>query len=297
MKQKRSVFGNFLIYISILIFAAGLLLNFLDEKILNSLVDSTTVANQPSSEPKSTPLSTPRSTPNPQTFIGRSIKVPILTYHYIGNNPNPEFDKTRDNLSVSPTDFESQLEYLKNNDYTPITLDTMYAGLMGLEKLPEKSIVLTFDDGYIDFFVNAYPILKKYNFKATSFIPTGLIGQGYYLTWEQIQEMQKSGLTSFQAHSINHPNLTLLDPLSIKVEVLDSKKELEQRLNSIVNFFCYPYGASSTQIQGIVQSSGYIGAVGTWNGSIISEGNLYNMPRIKIPGGISTEQFANLIQE
>jgi len=127
---------------------------------------------------------------------GKSVRVPILMYHYIGNNPNPA-DKARDILSTAPDIFDSQLGYLAKNGFTPITFDTMYAGLEGQVALPPKPIILTFDDGYIDFYVNAFPILRKYGFHAVSFIPTGLINQGYYLSWAQIKEMQSSGLISF----------------------------------------------------------------------------------------------------
>jgi len=93
----------------------------------------------------------------------------------------------------------NRLSYIASQGYTTITYDTLYAGLKGQTKLPAKPIILTFDDGYIDFYVNAFPILRKYNLNATEFIPTGLIDTAYYLHWEQIKEMDKSGLISFSS--------------------------------------------------------------------------------------------------
>ncbi len=91
---------------------------------------------------------------------GYQLIVPILMYHYVGNNPNPA-DLQRDTLSISPNKFNEQMKYLSDNGYAAISLDTLYAGLKKQVTLPNKSIILTFDDGYIDFYYNAYPILIK----------------------------------------------------------------------------------------------------------------------------------------
>src|SRR5689334_6826747 len=122
----------------------------------------------------------------PKTTFATSI--PILTYHYIANNPNPK-DIQRDALSVSPDKFEAQMDYLSKNGFEPITLDTMYAIFHNQTHAPIKPVVLTFDDGYIDFYTNVYPILRRFNFHAVSFIPTGLIGGSYYMNWNQIKEI------------------------------------------------------------------------------------------------------------
>lgn len=237
----------------------------------------------------------PKPTPKPKLTIplnyGRTVNIPILTYHYIGDNPNPE-DKARDNLSVSPVKFDEQMKYLSEHGYNPITLDMLYQGLMGLSNLPAKPVVLTFDDGYIDFYLIAYPILKRYNLHAVSFIPTGLIGQGYYLTWEQIKEMDQSGLISFQAHSVNHYNLVSLNSEQLKYQLTQSKSTLESQLGKPVNFMSYPYGTADETIWQAVKEAGYLGAVGTYYGSTESEGNLIDMPRIKISGSLSIEDFS-----
>lgn len=238
-----------------------------------------------SASPSATPsLSIPKN-------YGRSVSVPILTYHYIGNNPNPA-DKARDNLAVVPDRFDEEMGILQKKGYTPISLDTMYSALKGNSSLPSKPIILTFDDGYIDFYTTAYPILKKYNFHATSFIPTGLMGQGYYMSWAQIKEIDSSGLISFQAHSVNHPNLTALNSDQLKYQLSESKKRLEAELSKPVNFMAYPYGISNENTWNAAQGAGYVGALGTYAGSIESEGNLFDMPRLKVAGGWTTEDFS-----
>ena len=235
-------------------------------------------------KPSPTPLPIPKHS-------GRKVRVPILTYHYIGNNPNPE-DKTRDNLQVTPDKFEEQMKYLSENAYNPITLDTLYEALKG-GSLPSKSVILTFDDGYIDFYYNAYPILRRFSFKAVVFIPTGLAGGSYYMSWDQIKEINQGNLVFFEAHSVNHVNLVSLSGNRLKYEISESKRILEENLGRKVNFFAYPYGLSDEQTWKAVEEAGYLGGVGTWYGDLESEGNVLDMPRIKISGGMDIAAFAS----
>lgn len=223
---------------------------------------------------------------------GRSVRIPILTYHYIGNNPNPA-DKARDNLEVTPDKFEQQMEYLSKNGYQTVSFDTLYAALGGKSTLPAKSIILTFDDGYIDFYLNAFPILRRFGLHAISFIPTGLIGTSYYMSWGQIKEIDSSGLVSFQAHSVTHPNMTSLSDEQLKHQVIESKKTLESQLGKPVNTFAYPYGISDERVWKAVKNAGFIGSVGTWYGNTVSEGTILDMPRIKIPGSADINNFAS----
>ncbi|MDO8618955.1 MAG: polysaccharide deacetylase family protein [Candidatus Daviesbacteria bacterium] len=241
-----------------------------------------------------TPSATPKPTPRPNPIPaqrGKSVRVPILYYHYIGNNPNPA-DTVRDNLSVTPDRFDEEMGYLAKNGYSSITFDTLYASLNGNAPLPSKPIVISFDDGYTDFYFNAYPILRKYGLHAVSFIPTGLIGSGYYMNWNQIKEIDASGLVSFQAHSVTHPNLTVLSDDQLKYQIFESKKVLQDMLGKTVNTFAYPYGISDERAWNIVKSAGFVGAAGTWYGTIESEGTQFDMPRIRISGAIDLASFA-----
>ncbi|HBQ50403.1 hypothetical protein A3B42_02780 [Candidatus Daviesbacteria bacterium RIFCSPLOWO2_01_FULL_38_10] len=256
------------------------------------------VNNQPVPVPSFSPLTSsfsliPSNSPKPVVPVhsGRQAHIPILLYHYIGGNPNPD-DSARDNLSVSPEKFDEQMGYLSQNGYDPITLDTMVAGLRGIASLPSKPVVITFDDGYVDLYINAFGILRKYGFRAVAFIPTGLIGTKYYASWEQLSEMQASGLLSFESHSVSHANLPSLTKDRLVSELAESKKTLEARFGVPINFIAYPNGISSEQVQEAVKTAGYIGGIGTWFSTTQSEGTIYNMPRIKIPGGLSLLDFA-----
>lgn len=255
------------------------------------VLDSTQSANITTQQE---PSPTTATTPKPVTIpvqSGKLFRIPILTYHFIGNNPNPA-DKARDNLSVDPETFEKQMEYLSQNGYQSISFDTLYAALQGQTTLPAKPVIITFDDGYIDFFHNAFPILRKYNLSAIAFIPTGLIGTSYYMSWDQVKEIDRTGLISFQAHSVNHPNFTSLSDSQLSYQLIESKRTIETQLGKPVNTLAYPYGVSDNRVWQSVKNAGYIGAVGTWYSTTVSEGTLYNMPRVKIPGGITIENFA-----
>lgn len=225
---------------------------------------------------------------------GNQVRIPILIYHYIGNNPNPK-DLARDNLSVSPDKFEAQMEYLSEGGFNTLTLDKMYQALKTGSTLPPKSVILTFDDGYIDFYFNAYPILKKYGLSATVFIPTALMNQGYYLSWDQIREMDSSGLISFQSHSVSHADLPSLDHDQLFFQLRESKKTLEQVLGKPVDFLAYPYGTSNSDVWQATKEVGYLAALGTWYSDTLSEGVIYDLPRIKIAGEYSLSDFVSRI--
>ncbi len=226
----------------------------------------------------------------PSSVQAAGLRVPILMYHYITNNPNP-IDRARDLLSVPPDKFEAQMQYLSQNGYTPITLDTLYGIFNGQATAPAKPIVLTFDDGYIDFYTNAFPILRRFNFHAVSFIPTGLIGGSYYMNWNQIKEIASTGLVTFEAHTVSHANLpSLKSAVLILKELTDSKTILQANTGYPVNFVAYPNGTSNASVQAAVRKAGYVGALSTWSGK--AWGPSLSLPRIRISGFWNLKEFA-----
>ncbi len=229
----------------------------------------------------------------PENILAANIKVPILTYHFIANNPNSK-DRARDSLSVPPDKFEAQMDYLSKNDYTPITLDTLYGIYNNQTTAPAKPVVLTFDDGYIDFYTNAFPILRKYNFHVVSFISTELIGGGYYMNWDQIKEIQASGLVTFESHSVTHANLPSLSYAAAYKQMIDSKNILTSQTGYPVNFIAYPYGTSNALVQQAARAAGYVGGLGTWSGKAFGPG--INMPRIKVSGFWNIKEFASRLK-
>ncbi len=208
-----------------------------------------------------------------------NISVPIVMYHYVGFNPNPGQDKLRDALSITPDQLEQELIKIKTEGMTPIDLDELYRIYKQNAKPPQKPIVLTFDDGYVDFYINAYPLLRKYNLKATQFIITGFVGKSGYLTWNMIKDMQKSGLISFQAHTVNHPILTQIPKDKVFNELLTSKLRLEENLGIPINFIAYPSGLSNEFVQQEASRAGFLGGLTTHQGNATNIN--FNMPRVR----------------
>lgn len=160
--------------------------------------------------------------------------VPVFLYHCVLETP---YGKNTD-LFVLPSEFEAQVKYWSENGYTGI-----FASELPISKKFEKPIVITFDDGYSDNYEVAYPILKKYNMKATIFVSTKTVGRDGHVTRSQLKEMSNSGLISIQSHSVHHLDLSKLEEEKMKTELYKSKQLLEKAIGSEVTAFAYPYGA------------------------------------------------------
>lgn len=182
-----------------------------------------------------TPSPTPGIVLPPIAPNERTARVPILLYHYMSENPNKD-DIARDGLFTPPSIFKSQLETLKSAGYTTITFDELAAFFDGKSSLPSKPVILTFDDGYRDFYLNAYPILVSSGMKGIAFISTGLIGGGAYMTWSQVEEIARSPFVVVGAHSVHHYVLTKSNPNILKNELEESKKILEAHARYPVNW-------------------------------------------------------------
>lgn len=222
-----------------------------------------------------------------------NIRIPVLMYHYIRDYSNPK-DKTGEGLSVSSSVFDQEMGYLASNGYTPISLDTMYAIFNHQAASPAKPVVLTFDDGYIDFYANAYTILKKYGFHATSFVITGFVGQPAYLSWNNIKEMQASGLITFESHTVHHTYLSGVSFQTMLKELQDSKAILQSQTGYPVNFVAYPFGGSNYTVWSAAKKAGYVGGLGTWYAK--ASYSSLNMPRVRISGNIPLPLFAARIR-
>ena len=230
----------------------------------------------PTPTPKisSPPIKTPTQAPAVIT-IG-SPGVPILMYHYVRT-----VDESKDSLgyrlSVTREQLDQQLNYLSNAGWKTISMADYIAG-----KTAKNSIILTFDDGYEDFYTDAYPELQKYSMSATIYIITGKIG-GNYMTWDQLRELQQAGI-EVGAHTINHNSLSSLSVKSQRQEIFGSKKSLEQELQVPVTAFCYPSGQYTAETEALVREAGFISATTTQSGlaSFQPKGDLMAIPRVRI---------------
>ena len=167
--------------------------------------------------------------------LAEGYKVPTLMYHAVSDDcwgyPS---------LFVSPANLEKQLQYLAENGYTTITFED----LARIDQI-EKPVLLTFDDGYEDNYTELFPLLKKYNAKATVFMIMNCVGKEIYLNAEQIKEMDASGLVSFQSHTMTHEFLSTRTPEQLEHELYDSKLALARLIGKEPFVLCYPTGKYS----------------------------------------------------
>lgn len=211
-----------------------------------------------------------------------TFRVPILLYHYVENIQNPN-DKLRVELNVPPAVFEQQVVTLKNAGYTFMTAKELGEVLDGKMKMPEKPILLTFDDGHWDFATDVLPILEKYHVVATSYVITGFIGGSDFMTPEELQEVIDSGLVDVGAHTVDHISLANKPLETVQYQVDQSKKTLEQNYHLSVVSFAYPNGSFDQQAAQVVRDDGFSTAVSTVPGIEQNQANRFFMYRIR-PG-------------
>ena len=194
--------------------------------------------------------------------------IPILCYHRFGS--------TRSKLSVTPAAFEAQMDYLARNGYRVIPLRDLPAFLQGKEPLPQKTVIITIDDGYRSNYDIAFPILRKYGFPATVFLYSDFVGAGDAMTWAQMKEMVASGLIEVQPHSKSHANLTLRMPGEseakyrerVRREVEVPTNLIKERLGLAAASFAYPYGdVNEAVIELLAQQGTRVGVTVTPGGN------------------------------
>jgi peptidoglycan/xylan/chitin deacetylase (PgdA/CDA1 family) len=196
----------------------------------------------------------------PIFLSSRNDQVLILLYHKIDRIRNPKY---RD-LFVSPEAFEKQIAFLHARDYSFLTAKDLIDFIETDRSFPIKNVFVTFDDGYLDAFNNALPVLQRYKAKGTIFLTTEFIGknmkwneqENFFLGPELIYEMEKQGI-DFGSHSLTHPSLPSISPEEIQAEVSESKSKLEALLNHSVDIFSYPFGSYNETIKKVVLESGY----------------------------------------
>ena len=230
-------------------------------------------------------------------------KIPILMYHSISCSTNPSFAQ----FTVSPTRFAEQMAYLHEHSYTPITITQWRNALtQKTMQLPEKPVILTFDDGMADFYTNALPILTRYGFGATLYIATSFVGGtcGWLqregeatrpmLTWRQIAEIQAAGIEC-GSHTHTHPQLDVLPSTKARSEIITCKRILEDTLGQQVQSFAYPYGYYTKTTQRLVQAAGYTSACAVKHNMNAETTNLFALTRLMVKATTSISDFEALL--
>ncbi len=208
------------------------------------------------------PAATPEATPTPEP-IDLNSQVVVLCYHRFEEKGGREMVST-------PAEFEAQLQALKDNDITVISMDDFLAWRRGEKSIPAKSAVITLDDGWVTGYTTAWPLLKKFNYPFTMFIYTdyvkgGAKAGGQSMTWDQLAEMRDAGV-DIASHTVSHTGLNAKKGRSdeeyrqwLKSEIAGSKQLIEEKLGIQVKTIAYPYGLHNDTVREVVKESGYEG--------------------------------------
>jgi peptidoglycan/xylan/chitin deacetylase (PgdA/CDA1 family) len=212
-----------------------------------------------------------------------SVKFPVLTYHSI--------DDSRSVISTSPEKFREQMHQLQERSFKVISLNEVVTRIKKGQSLPKKTVSITFDDGFKNFYHIAYPILKQYGYTATVFLVPAYCGQNNQwngqpegipvldlLDWDQIKSMADNGI-DFGAHTQHHTDLSTVSLKHARDEVVSSKLAIQEHLGQNALFFAYPYGKVTNKIRLTVKNE-FCGACSDRLGFVNQESDIYSLPRI-----------------
>lgn len=245
--------------------------------------------------PSSTPTATPRPRPQPDG-VDRIAQIPILMYHYISTPPDRD-DLLRVDLSVLPENFEEQMRWLADNDYHTITFTDLYYHLAIGTPLPDNPIILTFDDGYVDQYENAFQILQNYVFTGSFFVlaaPADVAARRY-LTWDMITEMSNAGM-DIQVHGRDHVDMRNRTDEFLYFQIVGARQAIEAHTGKPSPIFAYPSGRYDTNVLQFLRKYGFWMAVTTQHGSIHTLDNPLQLNRVRVRGSDSLRAFIARLQ-
>ena len=222
--------------------------------------------------------------------------IPILMYHSISRrseNGRSAYYST----CTDPEVFAEQVRFLARNGYKTIGLGEAVRRLAKAEQHTDRTVVLTFDDGYGDFYMEAFPVLSRFGYTATVFLPTGFIGYTEQqfngmpcLIWSQVRDLYHAGI-DFGSHTVTHPQLRALANREIEREVRQSKETIEDKLGTSVDSFSYPYAfpeadrAFRRTVRGLLEAAGFRSGVSTIIGTADRSSDALLLERLPVNSG------------
>ena len=226
----------------------------------------------------------------------RRIFAPVLMYHYISELPE-DADDIRTELTVRPEQFDQHLRYLAESGYESITSQELLHALQFGAILPERPVILTFDDGHLDHYVHALPILQRHGFSGTFFIITQFADESRpeHLNWAQIQALAQAGM-SIESHTKTHADLRNRSYDFLVYELLGSIESIQAHINARVSSLAYPIGRYDENVLHIVRNTPIQIAFTTRNGAYHTSDRLLELPRLRVSHHTSVNGLAALIQ-
>lgn len=225
----------------------------------------------------------------------RNIYLPVLMYHHVGETKNLTNALDID-LTVTPSDFEQQIEYFEKQGFVSISVTKAAELLESGKGIEEKYVIFTFDDGYSDVFINAVPILIKYGFIGSFAIATDLLGRPGYANWDQVKAASEVGMEII-SHSRNHLDLTSTkySEQDLQREIFQSKEILEEKLGVSIEAFVFPYGRYNDRVVELTRQAGYKIAFTTNFGDKINTSTALTSPRIRVHGQNGLEKLKKIM--
>lgn len=242
--------------------------------------------------PASTPLSRTGGDAHRLASPVPPAAVPILMYHYI--RVAPAGDQLGFGLSVTPDDFQQQMDWLRDHGFHPVHMSEVRAYFEHGDPLPAKPVVLSFDDGYQDFYAAALPVLLAHGFLAEAYVVPGFLGHPGYLSPDQVKSLPGQGV-EVGAHTMSHADLTTIHGDQLRSEVAGSGAFLGNLLGRPVLDFCYPSGKFDQEVVDEVTRAGFQTAVTTQPGGVLDWGSRYSWGRVRVSGGESLADFARAL--
>ena len=240
-----------------------------------------------------TPTITPTLTPQPTPTSTRvtqgpgHVTIPILLYHHIQST------RTYSRYRVPPEKFDQQMQLLHNWGYETITTEQLVKAITEGADLPPRPILITFDDGDVDIYQYAFPIMEKYGFKGVFYLVANYVDQPNYISVTQVKEMAASGW-EIGSHSLNHIDL-VLNPERQRAEVVESKQRLEDMLGVPILTFAYPFGKADGGTIDYVHFAQYIAAMGLGFTADQWESNLFFLQRWEVQSTFDMKAFTSYL--
>jgi peptidoglycan/xylan/chitin deacetylase (PgdA/CDA1 family) len=233
----------------------------------------------------------------------RTRTVPILAYHSLSRHSSAPFRR----FVLDPALFEDHLAFLASQGWRTSTVGELAARRAGGGSIPDRTVVITFDDGFADFHAHALPALERHRMTATLFVITGYVGgtsewmrpdgegDRPILSWEQLDDVVRYGIEC-ASHTHTHPQLDVLPALRVRAELTRSRRLLEDRLAVPVESFAYPYGYHSAAVRAAVAEAGYRSACAVAD-QMSGDDDRFALPRLTVTAGTDPDGLAALLDQ
>ena len=229
---------------------------------------------------------------SPAPAAVRSTPVPILVYHHVASPPP---DAPTPALYVPKRRFARHVAALDRRGYTAVTLGAVWRHWEEGADLPDRPVVLTFDDGFTNQYRNAAPILRERRWPGVLNLQTARLGARGGLTRRQVRRLLRDDW-ELGAHSVTHADLTTSAPERLEAEIAESRRLLQRAFPSEpVHFFCYPYGRTDATVQAAVREAGFLGATTARRGAATPSDGAFTLDRMVITGSFSARRLLRAV--